>query len=134
VAPDWFGHAPEGTPSNLDNGKWIISGEDPFTTYFYAGLAGHFALVLNKLGISDTEGIDWKKEAAMLLTVSSMILIIATLILQYSTLSWKAKSDRIDARMNVVLEQMEKENANTRMRVKIQQQVIEHELQRNFGT
>ena len=78
--------------------------------------------------------IDWKKEAAMLLTVSSMILIIATLILQYSTLSWKAKSDRIDARMNVVLEQMEKENANTRMRVKIQQQVIEHELQRNFGT
>ena len=63
VAPDWFGHAPEGTPSNLDNGQWIISGEDPFTTYFYAGLAGHFALVLNKLGISDTEGIDWKKEA-----------------------------------------------------------------------
>ena len=63
VAPDWFGHAPEGTPSNLDKGQWIISGEDPFTTYFYAGLAGHFALVLNKLGISDPEGIDWKKEA-----------------------------------------------------------------------
>jgi hypothetical protein len=63
VAPDWFGHAPEGTPSNLDNGQWIISGEDPFTTYFYAGLAGHFALVLNKLGIDDPEGIDWKKEA-----------------------------------------------------------------------
>ena len=63
VAPDWFGHAPEGNPSNLDNGQWIISGEDPFTTYFYAGLAGHFALVLNKLGISDPEGIDWKKEA-----------------------------------------------------------------------
>ena len=63
VAPDWFGHAPEGSPSNLDKGQWIISGEDPFTTYFYAGLAGHFALVLNKLGIEDTEGIDWKKEA-----------------------------------------------------------------------
>jgi len=63
VAPDWFGHAPEGTPSNLDKGQWIISGEDPFTTYFYAGLAGHFALILNKLGISDPEGIDWKKEA-----------------------------------------------------------------------
>jgi endoglucanase len=63
VAPDWFGHAPEGTPSNLDNGQWIISGEDPFTTYFYAGLAGHFALVLDKLGIEDPEGIDWKKEA-----------------------------------------------------------------------
>ena len=63
VAPDWFGNAPEGTPSYLDNGQWIISGEDPFTTYFYAGLAGHFALILNKLGIEDTEGIDWKKEA-----------------------------------------------------------------------
>ena len=63
VAPDWFGHAPEGNPSNLDNGQWIISGEDPFTTFFYAGLAGHFALVLDKLGISDPEGIDWKKEA-----------------------------------------------------------------------
>ena len=63
VAPDWFGHAAEGTPSNLDMGQWIISGEDPFTTYFYAGLAGHFALVLDKLGIEDPEGIDWKKEA-----------------------------------------------------------------------
>ena len=63
VAPDWFGHAPEGAPSNLDNGQWIISGEDPFTTYFYAGLAGHFALVLDKLGVEDPEGIDWKKEA-----------------------------------------------------------------------
>ncbi len=63
VAPDWFGHAAEGTPSNLDMGQWIISGEDPFTTYFYAGLAGHFALILDKLGIEEPEGIDWKKEA-----------------------------------------------------------------------
>ncbi len=63
VAPDWFGHAENGTPSYLDNGKWIISGEDPFTTYFYAGLAGHYALVLDKLGIEDPHGIDWKKEA-----------------------------------------------------------------------
>lgn len=63
VAPDWFGHASEGTPSYLDKGQWIVSGEDPFTTYFYAGLAGHFALVLDKLGIADPEGIDWKKEA-----------------------------------------------------------------------
>ena len=63
VAPDWFGHAENGTPSYLDNGKWIISGEDPFTTYFYAGLAGHFALILDKLGIADPDGIDWKNEA-----------------------------------------------------------------------
>jgi hypothetical protein len=63
VAPDWFGFPPDGTPSYLDKGQWIISGEDPFTTYFYAGLAGHFALILNKLGIKDPEGIDWEKEA-----------------------------------------------------------------------
>jgi hypothetical protein len=63
VAPDWFGNAAEGTPSYLDKGQWIISGEDPFTTYFYAGLAGHFALILDKLGINDPEGIDWKKES-----------------------------------------------------------------------
>lgn len=63
VAPDWFGHASDGTPSYLDTGQWIISGEDPFTTYFYAGLAAHYALVLNKLGVDDPEGIDWKSEA-----------------------------------------------------------------------
>lgn len=63
VAPDWFGHASDGTPSYLDKGQWIISGEDPFTTYFYAGLAAHYALVLNKLGVDDPEGIDWKSEA-----------------------------------------------------------------------
>ncbi len=61
VAPDWFGNAPEGTPSYLDNGQWIISGEDPFTTYFYAGLAAHYQLVLNQLNISDS--INWKAEA-----------------------------------------------------------------------
>lgn len=61
VAPDWYGHADEGTPSYEDNGKWIISGEDPFTTYFYAGLAGHYKAILNKLGIEDTT--DWRKEA-----------------------------------------------------------------------
>ncbi len=63
VAPDWYGHAPEGVPSSGDTGKWIISGEDPFTTYFYAGLAAHYSLVLNKLGIADPEGADWQKEA-----------------------------------------------------------------------
>ncbi len=63
VAPDWFGNAADGIPSYLDNGQWIISGEDPFTTYFYAGLAGHFALILNKLKIADPDGIDWAKEA-----------------------------------------------------------------------
>jgi endoglucanase len=63
VAPDWYGHASHGVPSWLDKGKWIISGEDPFTTYFYAGLAAHYALILNKLDFTDSEGIDWRKEA-----------------------------------------------------------------------
>lgn len=63
VAPDWYGHANEGVPSYGDKGKWIISGEDPFTTYFYAGLAAHYALVLNKLDIEVTEQPDWQKEA-----------------------------------------------------------------------
>ncbi len=63
VAPDWFGNAPDGVPSYLDNGQWIISGEDPFTTFFYAGLAGHYALVLDKLGVADPEGTNWKNEA-----------------------------------------------------------------------
>jgi endoglucanase len=63
VAPDWYGHAENGVPSYEDTGKWIISGEDPFTTYFYAGLAAHYALILKKLGISDPEGIDWQIEA-----------------------------------------------------------------------
>jgi endoglucanase len=63
VAPDWYKHAGDGVPSWLDKGKWIISGEDPFTTYFYAGLAAHYALILSKLDIQDSEGTDWQKEA-----------------------------------------------------------------------
>ena len=63
VAPDWYGHADEGTPSYEDDGKWIISGEDPFTTYFYAGLAGQYAAILNKSGIANLDTINWQKEA-----------------------------------------------------------------------
>lgn len=63
VAPDWYGHDSDGTPSWKDTGKWIVSGEDPFTTYFYAGLAAHYALVLNKLGVTDPEEINWQTEA-----------------------------------------------------------------------
>jgi endoglucanase len=48
VAPDWYKPAGDGVPSWLDKGKWIISGEDPFTTYFYAGLAAHYAVILEK--------------------------------------------------------------------------------------
>ena len=63
IAPDWFGHAGDGKPSYEDNGQWIVSGEDPFTTYFYAGLAAHFQLILNKLGANDPDSINWNTEA-----------------------------------------------------------------------
>lgn len=63
VAPDWFGSEKDGVPSYDDTRQWITSGEDPFTTYFYAGLAAHYALALKKLGVTDPENIDWQKEA-----------------------------------------------------------------------
>lgn len=63
IAPDWFGNEENGTPSYLDSRQWIISGEDPFTTYFYAGLAAHYALILNKLGKEDPDSINWFNEA-----------------------------------------------------------------------
>jgi endoglucanase len=42
---------------------WIVSGEDPWITYRYAGLAAHFAYLLQSLGQPDPEGIDWRAEA-----------------------------------------------------------------------
>ena len=42
---------------------WIVSGEDPWTTYRYAALAAHLATVLQSIGKPDPEGIDWKAEA-----------------------------------------------------------------------
>ena len=42
---------------------WIVSGEDPWTTYRYAGLAAHLATVLASIGKPDPENIDWKAEA-----------------------------------------------------------------------
>ena len=43
---------------------WIVSGEDPWTSYRYAGLAAHLAYLLQNLGRADPEGIDWGAEAA----------------------------------------------------------------------
>lgn len=64
VCGDHFGGDGEGIPSYEDVTRtYIISGEDPHTTYKYAGLAAHFAWCLNKLGKTDPEEIDWEKEA-----------------------------------------------------------------------
>lgn len=64
VCGDHFGGDGEGKPSYEDvNRTYIISGEDPHTTYKYAGLAAHFAWCSKELGKTDPEGIDWEKEA-----------------------------------------------------------------------
>ncbi|MFK8058048.1 MAG: glycoside hydrolase family 9 protein [Saprospiraceae bacterium] len=42
---------------------WIVSGEDPFITYAYAGLAAHMSVLLSQNQLSDPQGIDWRQEA-----------------------------------------------------------------------
>ncbi len=65
VAGDWFGGDGEGVPSYEDvNRTWIVSGEDPFSTYKYAATAAHLAIALQKAGVTDPEGVDWQQEAA----------------------------------------------------------------------
>jgi hypothetical protein len=64
VCGDHFGGDGEGVPSWKDvNRTWIVSGEDPHTTFKYAGLAAQMAFCLKKLAISDPESVDWEKEA-----------------------------------------------------------------------
>ena len=65
VAGDWFGGDGEGVPSYEDVSRtWIVSGEDPFSTYKYAATAAHLAITLQKAGVTDPEGVDWQQEAA----------------------------------------------------------------------
>ncbi len=53
-----------GRGSWQDNDRdWYVSGEDPVASYWYAALAAHFSIILNKYGLIDPEGIDWKAEA-----------------------------------------------------------------------
>jgi endoglucanase len=67
VAGDWFGEDfpnGKGTGSWQDIGRtWIVSGEDVFVTFRYAGMAAHFAQILATHNLKDPEGIDWKQEA-----------------------------------------------------------------------
>jgi len=70
VAPDGFGHeyvSKKGgmylTASWEDNRIWVVSGEDPWSTYHYAGVAAHLAYCLQLAGVKDPQGIDWEKEA-----------------------------------------------------------------------
>jgi endoglucanase len=42
---------------------WYVSGEDPWQSYKYAGLAAQFAFILKKYCLQDPEGINWEQEA-----------------------------------------------------------------------
>jgi hypothetical protein len=43
---------------------WMVSGEDPWSTYRYAGVAAHLAYCYGLAGVRrDPEGVDWAKEA-----------------------------------------------------------------------
>lgn len=62
----WGGDLPDGVVAGSwqdTKRQWIVSGEDPWTTYRYAALAAHLASVLQSVGKADPEGIDWKAEA-----------------------------------------------------------------------
>jgi hypothetical protein len=64
VCGDHFGGDGEGTPSYLDvHRQWIASGEDPWSTYRYAGVAAQLAYDLKLAGRVDPQGVDWTKEA-----------------------------------------------------------------------
>ena len=42
---------------------YVVSGEDPFMTYTYAGLAAQYAWILEQGSFADPEGINWRQEA-----------------------------------------------------------------------
>ena len=64
VCGDHFGGDGEGITSYEDVDRtYIISGEDPHTTYKYAALAAQLAFCLKNINVADPEGVDWEKEA-----------------------------------------------------------------------
>lgn len=72
VAGDAFGSDEKTLPNGtrVGQGSWedvnrdyAVSGEDPWSTYGYAGVAAHLAYCLQKSGLSDPEGVDWAREA-----------------------------------------------------------------------
>jgi endoglucanase len=46
------------------NRTWVVSGEDPWSTYRYAGACAHLAYCLSLTGARDPGGVDWCAEAA----------------------------------------------------------------------
>jgi len=43
--------------------QWIVSGEDPVSTFRYAAVAAHLAWCLKSAGLTDPEKVDWAAEA-----------------------------------------------------------------------
>ncbi len=43
--------------------RWVVSAPDPIMTFYYAGAAAQMAYILDLLGVSDPEDIDWAAEA-----------------------------------------------------------------------
>ncbi len=73
IAGDAFGEDEKTLPDGKRVGQgswedvhrtWAASGEDPWSTYRYAGAAAHLAICLELARSKDPEGINWAKEAA----------------------------------------------------------------------
>jgi endoglucanase len=73
VAGDAFGEDEKTLPDGKKVGQgswedvhrtWAASGEDPWSTYRYAGAAAHLAFCVALAQAKDPEGVDWTKEAA----------------------------------------------------------------------
>ena len=52
----------QGSWEDVDR-DWMVSGEDPWSTYGYAGVAAHLAYALRLCGARDPQAIDWEREA-----------------------------------------------------------------------
>lgn len=64
VSGDAFGGDGDGIASYQDvNRTWVVSGEDPWSTFRYAAAAAHLAWCLKLAKAADPEEIDWTKEA-----------------------------------------------------------------------
>lgn len=72
IAGDAFGDDEKTLPDGKKVGQgswedvdrmWAVSGEDPWSTYRYAGAAAHLALCQDLVDVRDPEGVDWGREA-----------------------------------------------------------------------
>ena len=64
VSGDAFGDDGEGVPSYEDVKRtWVVSGEDPWSTFRYAAVAAHLAWCLKLAKVADPQGVNWETEA-----------------------------------------------------------------------